>query len=185
MFKEKEIGKNIRRLRKAAGLSLEVFAKETGLSKGYLSKMENSDKSPPVSTLITIAEALGVTLSELFGEGQEKISISLVKVHERQPMARSGATFGYSYETLAHKYPHKSMEPYLLTIPVKNAKSAAFRHKGEEMLLVLQGVMRFVYGTDEYIVETGDCIYFDSSIEHCGQPVGDEDVKCLMVVFVP
>ena len=182
---EKEIGKNIRRLRKAAGRSLEVFAKDTGLSKGYLSKLENSDKSPPVSTLIVIAEALGTSLSELFGEGQDTISASLVKAHERQPMARSGTNFGYSYETLAHKYPHKNMEPYILTIPVGNTKSAVFKHKGEEMMLVTQGTMRFVHGTDEYIVETGDCIYFDSGIEHYGLPVGDEDVKCVMVIFIP
>lgn len=184
-MKENEIGKNIRRLRKTAGLSLDAFAKQTGLSKGYLSKLENSDKSPPVSTLIIIAEALGVSLSELFGEGGEKISASLVKVDERQPMARSGTNFGYSYETLAHKYPNKSMEPYLLTIPAKNAKSAVFQHKGEEMMLVTQGTMHFTHGSDEYIVETGDCIYFDSGIEHYGLPVGGEDVKCLMVIFVP
>ena len=63
MLQEKEIGKNIRKLRKAAGDSLDVFAKKTGLSKGYLSKLENSDKSPPVSTLIIIAEALKVVTS--------------------------------------------------------------------------------------------------------------------------
>ena len=185
MLKEKEIGKNIRSLRKAAGLSLEAFAKQTGLSKGYLSKLENSDKSPPVSTLIVIADTLGVSLSELFGEGQEKISASLVKVDERQPMARSGTNFGYSYETLAHNYPNKSMEPYILTIPAKNKKSAVFKHKGEEMMLVTQGTMHFTHGTDEYLVEPGDCIYFDSSIEHYGVAVGDQDVKCLMVIFVP
>jgi transcriptional regulator with XRE-family HTH domain len=185
LLKEKEIGKNIRRLRKAAGHSLEAFAKETGLSKGYLSKLENSDKSPPVSTLIIIAEALGVSLSDLFGEGGEKISASLVKAHERQPMARTGTNFGYSYETLAHKYPNKSMEPYLLTIPAKNKKSAVFKHKGEELMMVTQGTMHFTHGTDEYLVETGDCIYFDSGVEHYGVAVGDEDVKCLMVIFIP
>lgn len=185
MLEEKEIGKNIRKMRKAAGLSLEAFAKQTGISKGYLSKLENSDKSPPVSTLIVIAEALGVTLSDLFGEGQEKISASLVKADERRLMARNGTSFGYSYETLAHKYPNKSMEPYILTIPAKNNKSAVFKHKGEEMMLVLQGTMHFTLGTEEYMVETGDCIYFDSSIEHFGLAVGDQDVKCVMVIFVP
>jgi transcriptional regulator with XRE-family HTH domain len=185
MFPENEIGANIRKKRTSQGLSLDALAKLTGLSKGYLSKLENSDKAPPVSTLIVIAEALGVTLSELFGEGSEKISASLVKASERRPMARSGTNFGYSYETLAHKYPHKNMEPYLLTIPARGPKKAVFQHEGEEMMFVLQGTMRFLLGDEEYMVETGDCIYFNSGIEHYGMAAGGEEVKCLMVIFVP
>ncbi|MCF8031927.1 MAG: XRE family transcriptional regulator [Desulfarculaceae bacterium] len=185
MLEEKEIGKNIRRLRKAAGYSLEVLAKEIGMSKGYLSKLENSPKSPPLSTLIVIAEALGATLSEILGENQEQRSASLVKVGDRKPMARNGTFFGYSYETLAHNYPHKRMEPYLLTIPSSNTKSAVFKHRGEEMMMVLQGTMHFTHGTDEYLVEEGDCIYFDSGVEHFGVAVSEQDVKCLMVIFVP
>ncbi|MCB2229018.1 MAG: XRE family transcriptional regulator [Desulfarculaceae bacterium] len=185
MLEEKEIGKNLRGMRKAAGLSLEDLAQKTGLSKGYLSKLENSPKSPPLSTLVVIAKALGATLSELLGESQERISASLVKSAERRPMARNGTSFGYSYETLAHKYPHKRMEPYLLTIPADNPDTAVFRHDGEEMMFVLEGTMHFTHGTDEYLVETGDCIYFDSGIEHYGVAAGDQDVKCLMVIIVP
>jgi transcriptional regulator with XRE-family HTH domain len=184
-LEEKEIGKNIRRLRKEAGLSQSAFAALTGFSKGYLSKLENSAKAPPISTLIIIAKALEVPLSVLFGEGQERISASLVKRDERRPMARSGNSFGYYYETLAHKYPNKRMEPYLVTIPAGNPKKGMFKHKGEELMLVVQGTMHLSHGNDEYLVETGDCIYFDSGIEHYGSAVGDEDVKCLMVIFVP
>ena len=185
LLEEKEIGKNIRRMRKEAGHSLDTFARMTGLSKGYLSKLENSDKAPPVSTLIVIGEALGITLSEIFGEEAETTPASLVKLNERKPMARTGTNFGYYYETLAHKYPHKSMEPYLLTIPAGNKKSAVFQHKGEELMFVLQGSMHFHHGTEEYMVEEGDCIYFDSGVEHYGLPVGDKDLKIMMVIFVP
>ena len=185
MLEEKEIGKNIRRMRQAAGHSLDAFAQLTGLSKGYLSKLENSEKSPPVSTLIVIAEVLKTTLSDIFNEGTETISASLVKKGERKPMARNGTFFGYSYETLAHKYPHKSMEPYLLTIPAGSTESAVFQHKGEELMFVLQGTMHFHHGTEEYMVEEGDCIYFDSGVEHYGISVGDKDLKIMMVIFVP
>jgi len=53
------------------------------------------------------------------------------------------------------------------------------------MLLLLQGKMRFVHGSEEFLMEEGDCIYFDSSIEHYGLPMGDQDVKCVMVIYVP
>ena len=36
------------------------------------------------------------------------------------------------------------------------------------MLLVIEGTMLFLHGEDEYIVETGDCVYFDSVVPHFG-----------------
>ena len=57
--------------------------------------------------------------------------------------------------------------------------------ENEEMMLVLQGTMRFLHGGQEYLVEAGDCVYFDSSIPHYGLPVDHQDVKCVMVIYVP
>ena len=185
MLPESDIGKNIRHIRTGKGLTLDELARRSGFTKGYLSKVENSDKAPPVSTLLNIAEALGVGLSDVFGESGEAVSFSLVKKSQRQIMARNGTVFGYSYETLAHKYPHKRMEPYILTIPVNIEKSPLFQHKGEEMMLVLEGSMRLIHGEDEHLVEEGDCIYFDSGIPHRGLPAGDRAVKLLIVIFTP
>jgi uncharacterized cupin superfamily protein len=98
-------------------------------------------------------------------------------------MARSGTIFGYFYETLAHHYPHKKMEPYLLTIPVHRGKEAVFQHEGEEMLLMLRGKMNFKVSGNENLLEEGDCIYFDSGLAHGGTVIGDEAVKCLIVIF--
>jgi mannose-6-phosphate isomerase-like protein (cupin superfamily) len=45
--------------------------------------------------------------------------------------------------------------------------------------------MKFHHGTEELIVEEGDCVYFDSGIPHFGESLGDKAVKCLMVIFNP
>ena len=110
---------------------------------------------------------------------------SVVKKDERKLMARNGTVFGYSYESLAHHYPNKKMEPYILTIPAECEKRSIFQHEGEELLLVIEGTMRFLHGEEEFIVETGDCVYFDSSVPHFGRPADDHDVKCVMVIYVP
>jgi len=185
MIPEAQIGKNIKALRLARKLTLEAMAARAGLTKGYLSKVENSKKSPPVSTLIVIAKALGVNLSQIFGEENTAVRCSVVRKAERQFMAKAGVTFGYSYETLAHKYPNKKMEPSILTIPADSEKSLIFQHEGEEMVLVLEGTMRFIHGDEAYLLEPGDCVYYDSSIPHYALPAGDRDVKCLDVIYVP
>jgi transcriptional regulator with XRE-family HTH domain len=184
MLSEDKLGMRIREMRKAKGLSLDKLAQLTGFTKGYLSKVENSDKAPPVSTLVVLAEALGTTMSDLFGEETSHRACSLVTKDQRRLMARDGTVFGYSYETLAHTYLNRRMEPFILTITADNTNSPIFQHKGEEMLLVIQGSMRFVHGDREYLMKEGDCIYFDSGIPHCGLAMNGQDVKCVMVIIV-
>jgi transcriptional regulator with XRE-family HTH domain len=185
MIPESQIGKHIKALRLSRKLTLTALAGKTGYTKGYLSKVENSEKSPPVSTLIVIAKALGVTLSRIFGEESTASRCSVVKKEERLFMAKTGTAFGYSYETLAHHYLNKKMEPCILTIPGDSKESAVFQHEGEEMMLVVEGTMRFYHGGKEHIVETGDCVYFDSGVPHYGLAADDRDVKCVMVIYVP
>ena len=185
MISEAQIGKTIKALRLSRKFTLETVAARSGLTKGYLSKVENSKKSPPVSTLIVIAKALGVTLSQIFGEENNVVRCSVVKKSQRRFMAKSGTSFGYFYETLAHAYPEKKMEPSILTIPADSKESLIFQHEGEEMMLVVEGAMRFFHGEETYLLETGDCVYFDSSIPHYGLPADQRDVKCVMVIYVP
>jgi len=183
MLPEHEIGKNLRMMRKLKELTLEDLAQQTGFTKGYLSKVENSEKAPPVSTLLNIARALKVTLSELFGESREPTSLSMVPKGERLQMARNGSRFGYSYETLAHKYPNKKMEPYVLTIPPDIEEHPLFEHPGEELLFVLKGSLKFLHGDNEYFLEKGDCLYFNSSMPHRGFALGGGEVKILIVIL--
>jgi transcriptional regulator with XRE-family HTH domain len=182
---ESEIGKRIKGFRINKKITLEQLADQTSFTKGYLSRIEKSAKSPPVSTLGIIARALGITISALLGEENHHTSISIVKKGERPLIARDGTALGYSYEAVAHKFPNKKMEPFILTLPLNLKKKTIYQHEGEEILFVLEGTMRFFYGNREYLVKEGDCIYFDSSFPHFGESVGLKEVKCLMVVYTP
>ena len=182
---EAEIGKRIKAFRTQKRITLEQLAGQAGFTKGYLSKVEKSKKSPPVSTLGIIARALGVTISALLGEDAPRTSLCLVRKDERPLISRDGTAFGYSYEAMAYKYPNKIMEPFLLTLPVKPKKRTLYQHEGEEILFVIQGTMKFTHGNEEYIVNEGDCIYFDSGLPHFGESIGPAEVKCFMVIYNP
>ena len=182
---EAEIGKRIKALRSEKGITLEQLAKQTGFTKGYLSKVEKSKKAPPVSTLGNIAQAFNVTISSLLGEESSRTSLCLVRRGERPLIARDGTAFGYSYEAMAYNYPNKIMEPFILTLPLGRKKKTFYQHEGEEILFVIQGSMKFIHGSKQYIVNEGDCVYFDSSIPHFGESIGRKEVKCFMVICNP
>ena len=182
---EAEIGKRIKAFRTQKRITLEQLARQAGFTKGYLSKVEKSKKSPPVSTLGILARVLGVTISALLGEDAPRTSLCLVRKDERPLISRDGTAFGYSYEAMAYKYPNKIMEPFILTLPVKPKKRTLYQHEGEEILFVIQGTMKFLHGNEEYVVNEGDCIYFDSSLPHWGESTGPAEVKCFMVIYNP
>lgn len=184
-IKESEIGRRIKKLRIEQQFTLEKLASRTGFTKGYLSKVEKSVKAPPVSTLGTIAQVLGVTISSLLGEENQPVSISLVKKNERLLIARDGTSFDYAYEAVAHHFKNKIMEPFILTLPVHPKKRTLYQHEGQEILFVLQGTMKFLHGVETLIVEEEDCVYFDSGIPHFGESLGDIPVKCFMVIYSP
>lgn len=185
MIDESELGKIIRQYRIEMGLSLQELAEKSGISKGYLSKIEKAKKAPPVSTLINLAKGLNIRFSDIFGLVEENSPVCLVKKRDRRAIARDGSVFGYAYETLAHKFHNKHMEPYILTLPLHPKENVIFQHKGEEMMFVLEGTMKFFHGEKEFIVEEGDCVYFDGSIPHYGVCSDGREVKCLMVIYTP
>ncbi len=182
MLPEDQIGHRIRKLRLDRGLSQKELASDASITKSYLSKIENSDSAPPVSTLVSLAQALGVTMDAFFSETEMKSVYTLMKRNERQTMARQGSRFGYSYEPLAPKFPGRRMEPFILTVPPK-VGTKKFQHKGQEFFIVLEGRARFKIGKEELIMEEGDAIYFDSSIPHSGISADGKPFVCLMVIY--
>ncbi len=186
MIPEEELGKRIKAIRRSKNLTLAELAEKTDFSKGYLSKLENSEKGPPVSTLMRIAQALDVSISEIFGETEGSNLISIVKRDERKVIVRNGTLFGYNYEALAYNFKDRRLDPYLLTRPPLHRKDlAAFKHKGQEMLYILEGTMEFFHGDKRYILEEGDCAYWDSDVEHWGNNIGEKEIKALLVVYSP
>src|SRR3972149_2989238 len=98
---EKEIFKNIKIIRQNKKMSLERLAKLTGLTKGYVSKIENSDKAPPFSTLIKVANALNTDISLLIAEDSEipeNINLCIVRRNEKKEVVSRGTLYGYHYE---------------------------------------------------------------------------------------
>ncbi len=184
MLREDQIGRRIRKLRLDRGLSLRQLAMEAGITASYLSKIENSDSAPPVSTLVSLAHAFGVTIDALFSEQVTESVYTIVKKTQRQTIPRQGTRFGYSsYVPLARKFPGRYMEPILLTVPPELKTPKQFQHVGQEFLFVLKGKLRFKIGTEELIMKEGDAVYFDASVPHAGASADGKPSVCLMVIY--
>lgn len=61
----KRLGRNLRCLREAKGLSQEAFAFEAGIHRTYISDIERGARNPTITVVDKIASALGVKASAL------------------------------------------------------------------------------------------------------------------------
>jgi transcriptional regulator with XRE-family HTH domain len=186
-FEEIRVGEKIKELREKKGLSLKDLSDLTGFSTALLSQMENHLVSPSLGTIIKLARALGVRVSDFLGESEGE-PFSIVRKDERKKVSRfaskDGVKYGYSYESLGYDKKDRHMEPFIVTLEpatVKPSKTSV--HEGEEFIFVLEGEMEVVFGKHTDVLYPGDSIYYDSTIPHRVQCHQDKVTKILAVLY--
>lgn len=188
-MEERLLTKRLKEIRQSRKLTLEKLAQMTGLSKGYLSQIENSDQPPPIYTLSRISTALGIDISELFAGTSDAVPYQQVTVGRRDEhklLNRAGTPYGYTYGDLAPNKKGKNMEPFIVTVGFdkKIDIQKDFQHEGEEFIYVLEGKLEFFYeGKSCCILEAGDHVYFDADKPHSGRSVGEQEAKLLIVIY--
>ncbi len=66
------VGRNVKRLRIAAGLTQAALAERMGVDRAYVSGLELGQRNPTVLTLWHITRALGVKLAAFFDEDKTR-----------------------------------------------------------------------------------------------------------------
>jgi transcriptional regulator with XRE-family HTH domain len=66
------LGRDVKRLRKAAGLTQADLAERMGVDRAYVSGLELGRRNPTIITVWHVAEALGVRLRSFFGEDKPR-----------------------------------------------------------------------------------------------------------------
>ena len=76
------IGENIRKLRKARGLTQEQLAELTGINEKSISFYENGSRNVPSDCLFPFADALGVSVEVILGrEKLTELDELMAKIH--------------------------------------------------------------------------------------------------------
>ena len=183
---EIKIAKKIHQLRLERRMTQDNLASKTGFSKAFISKIENHKASPSIASLSKIATALGVSISTLLDESPgENQDIIIVRKGQRKKIVRPGSDIGFTYESLAYKKKRKTMEPFIIKYPPGIHVQKLFEHEGEEMLFILKGKIKLIYGNKTFILREEDTAYFNPSIPHRGESVGKTEGIGLCVLISP
>ena len=162
-----KINVRIKELRKEKGYTLEKLAGLTGFTKGYLSKIERSTKTPPFATVQTIADALQIDITVLLDKnsgnaGSKNIDILMGSADGLEEMEEISPV--YSFIPLVNNYKNKYMTPFLFE--VKKGMTDVATHDSEEFVYVLEGELELNYEGHTYKLCKGDSFYLDARIKH-------------------
>ncbi|NRP75324.1 HTH-type transcriptional regulator PuuR [Ensifer psoraleae] len=166
---EMAIGHEVRIYRKKLGLTVTDLSAATGMSVGMLSKIENGNISPSLTTLQALSRALGVPITAFFRRFEEPRRASFVKAGEGINIERRGTRAGHQYSLLGHIDNNTSgviVEPYLIKLTADSDVFPTFQHEGMEFLYMLEGEVVYRHAESLYTMQPGDSLFFDADAPH-------------------
>jgi transcriptional regulator with XRE-family HTH domain len=188
MVLEVAIGREVRATRKQLGITVAELAAATGISLGMLSKIENGNTSPSLTTLKLLGRALGVPLTAFFRGYEEEHSAVFVKAGEGVDVERRGTRAGHQYNLLGHIGANMSgvvVEPYLITLMEDADVFPTFQHGGLEFLYMLEGKVTYRHGSNLYPMQRGDSLFFDADAPHGPEVLTKLPARYLSIICYP
>ncbi len=178
------IANHVRQRRQELGLNVGQLAERCGISKGMLSKIENAQTSPSLATLERLSAALDMPLTALFRGLEEEQDAIFVKAGSGPEIVRQGTRAGHIYQLLGSlRGPRKRVEPLLVSLTESSEVFPIFQHSGTELLYMLQGVMDYGYGKQQYRMELGDTLQFTGDIPHGPTMLVKLPIRFLSITF--
>jgi transcriptional regulator with XRE-family HTH domain len=185
---EMAIGHEVRAFRKKLGITVTDLASATGISLGMLSKIENGNISPSLTTLQALSRALGVPLTAFFRRFEERRNAMFVKAGEGVEIERRGTRAGHQYNLLGHIDNNSSgvvVEPYLITLTTESDIFPTFQHEGMEFLYMLDGEVTYRHGDQLYHMQPGDSLFFDADARHGPEVLVKLPARYLSIISYP
>lgn len=156
-----QIGAKLRTARNSQRLTLEQLAIATGLTKGFISRIERDDTTPSLPTLVQLCQALSLPIGSLFEEpaiqrialaNAPRINMGGALADERLVTPRSVDDVQVIRSSLE---PHANGGDTLYTVNCKL-----------EVLHVLSGQLTLVLIGREEVLEAGDTVTFPGPTPH-------------------
>ena len=185
------IGDRVREERVQAGLSQRELARRLDVSPSLISQIESGMSKPSVGTLYAIVTELDVSLDRIIrGDEFAGHSGQAPSNDPKSPLVHPGSRAaielesGVRWEELTSSR-ETEIDFLLATYEVGGASTpdeSLMRHEGREYGYVMEGTMGIQIGFEEYTLEPGDSIAFDSTRPHRLFNKGDIPVRAVWFV---
>jgi transcriptional regulator with XRE-family HTH domain len=179
---EVDVGERLRELRRFRRCTLRTVAERSGLSESFLSQVERGRSSASIGSLRRIAEALGVSMADLFEPGGAR-EPKVLKRDERPALS-----FGIlGRKLLLTPRPLSHLEVFAGELEVGGSTGPQpYAHgDSEELFVVLSGQVELELDGELFDLEPGDSIDYRSSTPHRVVNAGQERAEVMWIISPP
>ena len=157
-----DIGKKIKELRVAKGLTQEELADRSELSKGFISQLERNLTSPSFTTLMDILQCLGTSIGEFFNEAPDE----QIVFGKQDYFVKEDTEYKNEIKWIIPNAQKNTIEPIYLTLQAGGSTCPDTPHEGEEFGYVLQGAVSIHLGNKTYKAKKGESFYYTADKTH-------------------
>jgi transcriptional regulator with XRE-family HTH domain len=193
------IGTRLRQRRIELGMTARELARRVDCSPSLISQVERGRAVPSVSTLWALVTALRISMDRLFDPAQEgpvgpaghsaaadSATDSVTgPVLRRYARPRITLERGVVWERLTAAA-EKDMEFLEVCYPAGQSvpeAEHAIQHTGQEYAVIIEGALSTQIGFEQYVLEEGDSLTFDSAIPHRFWNAGTAPARAIWVIL--
>ena len=179
--KPPEIGKAVKAYRINKNISLSELSDRSGVSKGMLSQVENGTVNPTIATAWKIANALGFSLHELFGDEKKAEELDIIRREEAYVFEEENGQ--WRIYVLSPPQMAEVLELYWVELK-KGASLESNPHISGtiEFATVIKGAVEITSGNTTKKAGKGDTAKYRADIDHCIVNTAKGDTDLYLVV---
>jgi transcriptional regulator with XRE-family HTH domain len=155
-----KIGLRMKALRKEQNLTLAEVAAAASLSSSHLSQIERNKTAPSLMTVASVAEALNVSVRELFESSDPQVYLQ--RANRRGSIEAKSQPLHASVLTAATGSWQIQVTRLVIHPEAEDLELPDF--VGEALGFVLEGAVGIELGDEIYELQSGDSIHFDASV---------------------
>lgn len=158
-----DVGKQLKAVRTAFGLSQRELAKRAGVTNGMISLIEQDRVSPSVGSLQKILAAFPMTIAEFFTRDMSGKEGVIFRAGEMPDVGTGKIEYRLVAATRSHRKMSILSETYE---PDSDTGEDLLTHSGEEGGVVVEGELEVTVAGESWLLGPGDAYYFDSRLPH-------------------
>lgn len=182
MAEAQRVASEVRSRRQQRGWTLDAAASRLGVSRRLLVQLEAGEANPSLSTLLGVAEGLGISLVELLA-GDDKPTVTVQPDNASAPLLWQGEHGGEGRLLVGSG----QLELWEWTLCPGDARVAeAHQPNAWEVLSVSSGVVTLVVGTQEPVkIRRGQSAMFRADEPHTYRNEGKQRAAFVLAVHDP
>jgi transcriptional regulator with XRE-family HTH domain len=178
----RHLGARVKQLRNEREWSLEALAGASGVSRSMLSEIEREQANPTLAVTLRIAQAFGMSLSELIETPGASSSITVIRHQDRAFHYRSDKHC--RIRTLSPLNLEKDVEFYEVELQTGGALRSAAHFEGtREFVTVVKGLVNIESSGDTDTLHHGDSATYRADVPHAIVNAGKGEAQVFLVVI--